>query len=135
MRTPGRFPGEIKKCVRRLFVEIAASKTMASIVIERSSPAARAKELATFIAEAGLSVLVTPATAESKPVYELSPDGSAFMEKARVLVEPGGAAKPSFDEFLVLTMKYVPRLFDGTVGEQGTGCGGYDAALVVGVGA
>ena len=96
-----------------------AGPPMASFVIERSTPAVRAKELATFVAEAGLSVHVAAATPDSKAVYELTADGSAFMEKAKALVEPGGSAKPNFDEFLQLALKYVPRLFDGTVGDQG----------------
>ena len=93
---------------------------MASFVIERSTSASRAKELATFIAEAGLSNNVAPATASAKAVYELTPEGVAFMERARSLVEPGGgAAKPQYADFLSLALGHIPRMFDGTVGDQG----------------
>jgi hypothetical protein len=90
------------------------------VIIERSPPAVRAKELASFVANMALSAPVA-VPVEGRPATELTPEGIAFMERARALVEPAASGgKPILEDFVLLVLEHVPRLFDTGVSDYGT---------------
>ncbi len=97
---------------------------MASVVVVRSSVPARAKELSIFMAQATMAVPSDRAAgagagaggpAEGRPI-EISSEGTAFMERARTLME---SKTPQVEEFLNTVVALVPRVFDAAVSDSG----------------